>query len=244
MPSRGGQPRHSHLRPGCGRAVAGSRYAENEPSIGPPVRFTHRAPADCAEMQNPAPLNERVAAPAVHRWSTVGVLAVVGFVCLLASHHAPLRLNLSSSIPPGWYMARGIRTGAAVRRGTLVAACLPLVVAGWGRARGYLHRGSCADGTAPVGKPVFAIGGDTVTVGSSGLELDGARVPCTEPLRQDSNGRHLPRVPDGRYVVQPGEVWLVSTYSRRSWDSRYFGPVPVSAIILALSPLWTFGAHG
>jgi conjugative transfer signal peptidase TraF len=118
-----------------------------------------------------------------------------------------------------------------------------MVVAGWGRARGYLHRGSCADGTAPVGKPVFAIGGDTITVGPSGLELDGNPVSRTEPLRQDSDGRYLPRVPDGRYVVQPGEVWLVSTYSPRSWDSRYFGPVPVSAIISALSPLWIFGTH-
>jgi type IV secretory pathway protease TraF len=90
---------------------------------------------------------------------------------------------------------------------------------------------------------VFAIGGDTITIDSSGLELDGNPVSRTEPLRQDSDGRQLPRVPDGRYVVQPGEVWLVSTYSPRSWDSRYFGPVPVSAIISVLSPLWIFGVH-
>jgi conjugative transfer signal peptidase TraF len=173
----------------------------------------------------------------------MGVLVVAGFVCLFVVRDTPLRLNLSASIPPGWYVAQGVGVGGRVRRGTLVAVCLPVVVAGWGRARGYLHRGSCAGGTAPVGKPVFAIGGDTVTVGSSGLELNGNRVPCTEPLSHDSDGRHLPRVPDGRYVVQPGEVWLVSTYSLRSWDSRYFGPVPVSAVISALSPLWMFGVH-
>jgi type IV secretory pathway protease TraF len=48
------------------------------------------------------------------------------------------------------------------------------------------------------------------------------------------------RVPDGRYVIPPGEVWLVSTFSPRSWDSRYFGPVPASAIVSALTPLWVF----
>lgn len=219
MARQRGRPRHSHLHPGCGQPVAGgSRYAENEPST-------------------------LAAASAVDRRSVIGVLAVAGFVCLFVFRPMPLRLNLSSSIPPGWYTARGIRATGPVRRGTLVAACLPIIVAGWGRARGYLHRGSCADGTAPVGKPVFAIGGDTITVSPSGLELDGKPVSRTEPLRQDSDGRHLPRVPDGRYVVQPGEVWLVSTYSPRSWDSRYFGPVPVSAIISALNPLWIFGAH-
>ena len=194
-------------------------------------------------MQNSALANERGVASAVHPWSTVGVLAVAGLVCVIVFRHTPLRLNLSSSIPPGWYIARGIGTGGPVRRGTLVAACLPIVAARWGRARGYLHRGSCAGGTAPVGKPVFAIGGDTITVGSFGLELNGNPASRTMPLRQDSDGRPLPRVPDGRYVVQPSEVWLVSTYSPRSWDSRYFGPVPVSAIISALRPLWIFGVH-
>jgi conjugative transfer signal peptidase TraF len=200
-----------------------------------------RAPADSAELQNPALANER-AAPQAHWRSTIGVFAVGGFLCLFIFLPAPLRLNLSSSIPPGWYMARSLGTGGPVLRGTLVAACLPIVVAGWGRARGYLHRGSCAGGTTPVGKPVFAIDGDTITVGPSGLELDGNPVSRTEPLWRDSEGRQLPRVPNGQYVVRPGEVWLISTYSPRSWDSRYFGPVPVSAIISALSPLWIFGA--
>ncbi len=206
----------------------------------PPTRFTHRAPVASAVIPNPALPNKRVALPALLPWLMV---AVASLVCLFVFRHATLRLNLSSSIPPGLYIARGTGTGGLVRRGTLVAACLPIVVAGWGRARGYLHRGSCAGGAAPVGKPVFAIGGDTITIGSSGLELDGDPVARTQPLRQDSHGRYLPRVPDGRYVVQPGEVWLVSTYSLRSWDSRYFGPVSASAIVSTLSPLWIFGSH-
>jgi type IV secretory pathway protease TraF len=65
-------------------------------------------------------------------------------------------------------------------------------------------------------------------------------MPLTGPLRQDSDGRPLMRVPDGRYVVHRGEVWIVSTFSPRSWDSRYFGPVPTSAIVSALSPVWVF----
>jgi conjugative transfer signal peptidase TraF len=176
------------------------------------------------------------------RWIVLSVLVLVvlGFLML---HRAPLRLNLSSSVPLGWYVARGVQTGSPLQRGTLVTACLPESVAAWGRSRGYLHRGSCPDGTAPVGKPIFAIDGDTVTVRSDGLELDGAPMPCTRPLRQDSEGRPLTRVPDGRYVVHPGEVWLVSTFSPRSWDSRYFGPVPASAIVSALSPVWVFKEH-
>ena len=31
---------------------------------------------------------------------------------------------------------------------------------------------------------------------------------------------------DGDQVVAEGMVWLVSSYTPLSWDSRYFGPVP------------------
>jgi type IV secretory pathway protease TraF len=37
----------------------------------------------------------------------------------------------------------------------------------------------------------------------------------------------------------PGQVWVVSGYTQRSLDSRYFGPVLVSAVQGAAQPLWT-----
>ena len=77
----------------------------------------------------------------------------------------------------------------------------------------------------------------------AGLSLNGKATPGTVALPQDSKGRPLGRVPDGRYAVRPGEVWLISTYSPRSWDSRYIGPVPASTIVSALRPVWIFAAH-
>jgi conjugative transfer signal peptidase TraF len=187
----------------------------------------------------PALPNDSAVASKTPIWIVLSALVLVALGSLVR-HGAPLRLNLSSSIPAGWYVARDVRTGSPLQRGTLVAACLPSSVAAWGRSRGYLHRGSCPGGTAPVGKPIFAIGGDTVVVRSNGLELDGTPMPRTGALPRDSDGRPLMRVPDGRYVIPPGEVWLVSTFSPRSWDSRYFGSVPASAIVSALTPLWVF----
>jgi conjugative transfer signal peptidase TraF len=172
----------------------------------------------------------------------LGVTIGIGLAAAFALYCAGLRVNLSPSVPVGLYVARRVDAMNSVRRGSLVAACLPVAVAGWGRARGYLHRGSCADGSAPIGKPVFAIAGDTVAVHSVGLALDGESVSRTEPLLHDSDGRHLPRIGDGQYVVRRGEVWLVSTYSPRSWDSRYFGPIPESTIVALLHPIWVIHA--
>ena len=38
-----------------------------------------------------------------------------------------------------------------------------------------------------------------------------------------------------------GELFLLSATNPASFDSRYFGPVAVSAVIGSAQPLWTWG---
>ncbi len=152
---------------------------------------------------------------------------------------AGVRVNLSPSMPRGVYHARPVAHGVSFRRGTIVLVCLPRRIAAVGRARGYLPPGDCPDGSAPIGKPVFAVAGDTVTVTSTGLMRAGAVEPHSRALALDATGRLLAGTPRGRYRVAMDELWLVSSYSDRSWDSRYYGPVTVGAVIGVLAPLWT-----
>jgi len=149
-------------------------------------------------------------------------------------------LNLSPSMPVGLYLAHHVSgTEAALPRGAIVAVCLPDSLAAWGRPRGYLIRGRCRDGTAPVGKPIFAVAGDTVSVKPDGLARNRLLIPYTLALDRDRAGRPLPRLSDGDYPVQAGQFWLVSTHVRASWDSRYYGPVPVANVVAVLRPVWT-----
>ena len=149
-----------------------------------------------------------------------------------------LRLNLTGSLPVGVYLA----FRAAPVRGTLVLACLPPEVAAFAKARGYVPRGiACAGAVAAVGKAVVAIVGDTVTVTPAGLVVNGAAVPNSLALASDRKGRRLPQLGAGRYVVEPGTVWIVSSYSRFSFDSRYFGAIQARQIRANLQRLWTAG---
>jgi conjugative transfer signal peptidase TraF len=146
-----------------------------------------------------------------------------------------VRLNTTGSIPPGFYkISRG-----PVTRGNMVLACLPSEVAAFARARDYVPSGSCADGSAPVGKIVAAMAGDTVDVSSHGVAVNGALVPNSAPLRYDTEGRLLPAMRLSRHVVGASEVWLVSSYSSRSFDSRYFGGIDASRVITRIRPLLT-----
>jgi conjugative transfer signal peptidase TraF len=149
---------------------------------------------------------------------------------------AGLRLNLTGSLPVGLY----VTAPSLPVRGALVLVCLPAKVAAFARERGYVPPGEeCSNGIAPIGKPVAAIAGDTVAVTPGGLVVNGVAVPNSRALATDRKGRPLASVRVARWVVQSGTIWIVSSYSRFSFDSRYFGPIEVRQVRATLHPLWT-----
>ncbi len=159
-------------------------------------------------------------------------------MCAGVAQSAGLWLNLSPSMPVGLYRSRPNAAASALVPGTIVAVCLPEGLATWGRRRGYLMRGRCPGGTAPIGKPIFAISGDTVMVTLSGLARNRIPTADTRSLAHDRAGLPLLRIPSGTYPVALGQLWLVSTHTASSWDSRYFGPVPSADVIAVLRPIW------
>jgi conjugative transfer signal peptidase TraF len=90
--------------------------------------------------------------------------------------------------------------------------------------------GTCPDGYAALLKPVVAWPGDVVTTSPGGVDVNGAPVPNSSPLTRDSLGRELHPYPYGTYKVAQDQIWVVSSYNSRSFDSRYFGPVPLRTV--------------
>lgn len=174
---------------------------------------------------------------ALARFAPIGAALILGLV--VAAYALGFRLNLSPSIPPGVYRV----TKDPIIRGSLVLVCLPRALSAFARSRDYLRAGSCKDGNAPIGKIVAAAPGDTVDVTADGLVVNGDHLSNTRPLANDARGRALPRIAGGRYVVRTGQIWLVSSYSTRSFDSRYFGPVPVDRIVSSVRPIGHSQSH-
>lgn len=173
------------------------------------------------------------------RRSAVGLLGVLAAVLgtLVGAEAAGLRLNTSVSMPRGVW--RVVPVGAELRRGDVVALCLPGPAAREALARGYVAAGGCPDGAEPLVKPVAAIAGDVVRVTAAGIAVNGVALPHTAPLARDGGGRPLRAVPVGTYEVAAGQAWVLSGHDSRSFDSRYFGPVSVKQLIGAAYPVWT-----
>jgi conjugative transfer signal peptidase TraF len=122
-------------------------------------------------------------------------------------------------------------------RGVIVLVCLPASIAGPAHARGYLPSGSCPGGAAPIGKPIAAVAGDTIDVDDLGVTVNGRRLLNSRPLARDSRGQQLNTLRVARHLVTSDELWLISSHSARSFDSRYFGPVPRGAVRSRLNPV-------
>lgn len=134
-------------------------------------------------------------------------------------------INTTPSEPPGLY----IRSALAPTAGRLVAFRPPAQAALVGdghlaRLRSFL-------------KAVVAVSGDEVCSDGDVAKVDGAVVGAV--AKTDRSGRPLPRWRGCRRLVD-GEVFVVSDRVSNSFDSRYFGPVPQSAIIGVYRPLWVW----
>ncbi|MBF6569370.1 MAG: conjugative transfer signal peptidase TraF [Candidatus Binataceae bacterium] len=144
--------------------------------------------------------------------------------------------NTDSAAPAGVYRVVGHR----VVRGDLVAACLPVAVAQEGLTRGYLRTGGCAGNAEPVDKIVGALPGDVVDIEPGCVAINGKRIAHSATATRDSLDRPLSHVEWGKHVVAANEVWLFGFNDRRSWDSRYFGPIPIASVRGKLEPVLTW----
>jgi conjugative transfer signal peptidase TraF len=175
----------------------------------------------------------------VHRRAYVacGLLAALMVGTLATADIDGLRLNSTPSMPRGLWRVGG--KNAPLYRGEIVTICPPdTKPIRQGAERGYIPTGNCPGDYEPLVKPIAATAGDTVTVTPAGVWVNGDPVQGTAQLAQDSVGRPLRAFPAGSYQVAQGDVWLLSGHDARSFDSRYFGPVPAANVQGVARPVW------
>lgn len=139
-----------------------------------------------------------------------------------------------SSVPKGIYFL----SSGELARGRLVLICLGRRVEAQTLSRSYGKTGRCPGGSLEALKTIAALPGDTVRVTSLGLRVNGELLPATLLAFSDTAGRRLPR-PASLSTVPPGQVWVHSATNGASWDSRYFGGVPLEGIRALARPVWT-----
>jgi conjugative transfer signal peptidase TraF len=114
---------------------------------------------------------------------------------------------------------------------------LPISIAQEGLARGYLRTGACAGNAEPVGKIVGALPGDTIEIEPGWVAVNNVRFMRSAVAMRDSASRPLAHVAWGSHRVAADQVWLFGFNDHRSWDSRYFGPIPLANVRGQIKPV-------
>jgi conjugative transfer signal peptidase TraF len=156
--------------------------------------------------------------------------AAAALMAFTGSKTAPLLIwNASESVPIGLYR---VQPEGMLFVTTLVVAIPPEPLATFLADGGYLPRG------VPLLKRILALSGQSVCRNELLISVDGIEIGAAR--ERDRRRRALP-VWQGCRVIADGEAFLMNWDEPASLDSRYFGPIPASAIIGRAEPIWTFG---
>lgn len=159
---------------------------------------------------------------------TLAMCGATAFALLPVENSSPLYIwNASQSVPVGLYRLQEARRLDVTE---LVAVRPPEPLASFLDLNGYLPSG------LPMLKRVLALPGQTVC--RTGLTIAVDSIEMGQARERDDRGRPLP-VWQGCRVIAEGEVFLMNWQSVASFDGRYFGPIPRSAVIGKALPVWT-----
>jgi conjugative transfer signal peptidase TraF len=159
------------------------------------------------------------------------IFATLAAVASLASTigGAPPRYiwNASNSVPIGLYR---VAPAGKFTVTELVAVQPPDPLAAFLDLNDYLPSG------LPMLKRIVALPGQVVcrvglTITVDNLEIGQAR-------ERDGRNRPLPAW-QGCLIIGEAEIFVMNWQSADSFDSRYFGPLPASAVIGRALPVWT-----
>jgi len=169
---------------------------------------------------------------------TVAPFFVMGFAALLVTlvvivwkrFGPPFLINETPSEPVGFYQLIP-HPESHYRRGMYVVFPVPQKKRELVYGRHWLRDG------IPLLKEILGLHGDRVCIYADRFEINSQFVGPVFAV--DRQGQSLPQL-RGCFEIQPGYFFAASRHFERSFDGRYFGPLPISVVTGEARPLWTF----
>jgi conjugative transfer signal peptidase TraF len=161
----------------------------------------------------------------IKRFSLLAVVFTAAFYFSLSNFY----VNISASVPIGVYLIAGDQN---IQRGDYVVFYLPETIANKVRGRPWF------DEKISLLKIVSGLPGDTYGVKGGYYYINGEPVGRTS--LNDKQGKPLPQLPAGEHTVRPAH-FLPLGIAVNSFDSRYYGEIPLTKVKVKVVPLLTAG---
>ena len=146
--------------------------------------------------------------------------------------------NNTPSFPVGFYKI----IDEPVGRGAHVSFCPPQdEVFDVAMRRHTISTGNCPGGYGMLLKRVFAVSGDSVSIGRAGIVVNGELMPNSAQISADGDGHEMPQYRLRERMLNDSEYLLMSDVNPNSFDARYFGLIAHAQIQHVVEPVFTWG---
>jgi conjugative transfer signal peptidase TraF len=160
------------------------------------------------------------------------------FISSLIFYKTGICFNTTPSVPLGLYW----KTQDPLKKGSYVIFC-PLLTQPFSIAkqRNYITSGLfCPNKYGYLIKQIVALKGDSIAVTNTGVFINGHLHIQSKPLRFDLIGKKLPYYRITNFILKENDCFLMSKNDPLSFDSRYFGVIPLSQIQTVIRPIFTW----
>ena len=168
----------------------------------------------------------------------VGGVAVTIFTILILLYQMGYRYNSTPSYPVGIYKVNS--SNHKIVRGKLILICPPdTKFFRDANAKGYVAKGFCSNGYEPLIKKIAGVPGDKILIDKY-VYINGIKQPKSKVYMIDPQGNILKQTPKKEYFLRKNQIFLLSDYNDKSFDSRYFGPVNINLIQGSVVPVFVW----
>jgi conjugative transfer signal peptidase TraF len=150
--------------------------------------------------------------------------------------------NDTPSIPTGLY--RIVHPDEPLHTGDIISFCLPKKAAEYSYQSGYISTGTCYGKYQQIAKMIIAVPGDKVVLTDNSITVyhNNSSIPIsynTPTHVKGKNGYAKRFIKNGVYHTTG--YWVYGYYDYLySYDSRYYGAIPIDSIRHTLKPFLLF----
>ncbi len=166
---------------------------------------------------------------------TIGIFTiVVAFGCLL--YFFGFRINLTASLPLGiWQIDKSF---TQIEKGDYVWFKPTKEIADFGIERGYFEKNpKCENNSIPLLKIAYGLPGDTYSFHDDFVRINNQPIPNIKRRKKDTKNQLMPIIPNG--IVREKHLFVLTLHPH-SYDSRYYGTIPLENIEGTAKPILTW----
>jgi len=166
----------------------------------------------------------------------ISIVLILFTITIYTMKKDRLIFNTTSSFPIGVYK---ISKKENYKRGDLVSFCaMPSEMIDKMIKQGYTQKNSsCPNQTPQLLKKIFGLEGDRIDI-KENVFVNNHLIKNSRVFKKDSRGNYLSI--ETSQTIKKDKFWAMSDYNEKSYDSRYFGQVPLKNIIGVATPIITW----